>query len=69
MTHLTLASWLAATPLHASITMSFDVLDGADPGAPSPPGLVVVDLAVQVSQDDAFHAAGIFALTSNGANF
>jgi len=47
--------------------MSIDVLDGNDPGAPSPAGMVVVDVGVDVSSNDWFVSAGIVGRTFNGA--
>lgn len=62
-----MAGWAVAAPLPASITMSIDVLDGNDPGAPSPTGLVVVDVGVDVSANDWFVSAAIVGRTFNGA--
>lgn len=56
-----------ATPLQASITMSIDILDASDPGGPAPAGMVIVDIAVDVSDSDWFMTAGIIGNTFNGA--
>src|SRR4026208_1212730 len=61
------ALWVIAPPVSASITMSVDVLDGIDPGAPAPAGLVIVDISVDVSTNDWFVSAGIVGQTFNGA--
>jgi len=61
------AGWTVAAPLSASITMSIDVLDGNDPGAPAPVGLVVVDVGVDLSADDWLVSAGVIGRTFNGA--
>lgn len=59
---------LAVTPPSpASITMSLDILDGEEPGAPAPPGLVVVDVSVDVSKNDFFVGAAITGTVANGA--
>lgn len=57
-----------ATPLHASITMSIDILDASDPGGPAPAGMVIVDVGVDVSADDYLFSAGIYGETHNGAS-
>lgn len=51
------------------VSASFDVLDGADPGAPTPFGVIVIDCFVDVSNvpGSAWTAAGIRVVTRNGA--
>lgn len=61
---------LFASPIvTADISMSLDILDSGDPGGPAPAGLVVVDVAVDVSNTDWFVAGAIYAETANGAQF
>lgn len=63
--------WLASVPSSfAQLLAGFDILDGSDPGAPSPEGIVVVDFWVdEWWLQDRFTAAGIRAQTYNGATF
>jgi len=63
--------WLACVPSSsAQLLAGFDTLDGSEPGAPSPEGIVVVDFWVNEWWNlDRFTAAGIRAQTYNGATF
>src|SRR5262249_1973372 len=60
-------AWLSMAPASASIDVTIDKLDIGD-GVPLPPAnLVVVDLYVAVSPDDAWTASQLHGETSNGA--
>lgn len=52
------------------VSATIDILDGADPGAPTPPAVVVIDGFVDVQNiaGSAWTASGIRVVTSNGAS-
>ncbi|HEX5051937.1 MAG TPA: hypothetical protein VFZ65_09210 [Planctomycetota bacterium] len=56
-----------ATFATAQVTLTVDRLDGADPGAPAPANIVVVDVFADVATTDTWTAAGLRATTANGA--
>jgi hypothetical protein len=57
------------TAMGQIVSATFDILDGADPGAPTPFGVVVIDGFVDVNNvaGGAWTASGIRCVTSNGA--
>lgn len=59
-------AFAVAAPAAASITPTLDKLDASD-GIPLPPShLVVIDLQVEVTADDAWAATGIYGEPANG---
>lgn len=64
---LAVAVALAAASSAGIVLSPIDVLDGVDPGAPSPAGTIVVDIGVDVTADDWFAVAAIAGRTYNGA--
>lgn len=58
---------MVATVGSAQVVVSVDRLDGSEPGTPVPPNLVVVDVHVDVATTDAWVAAGMRGIASNGA--
>lgn len=61
------AVFLAAQVATADISVSVDKLDPSDGIPMPPPDLVVIDVAIDVSDADAFAGIGVHAVTSNGA--
>ncbi|MBK8975696.1 MAG: hypothetical protein IPM29_07205 [Planctomycetes bacterium] len=59
--------WCVYANAVASVVLAVDRLDGADPGAPAPANLVVVDVFADVAPTDTWTAAGLRATTANGA--
>lgn len=53
----------------SSITATVDKLDPSDGVPVPPPSMLIVDLSVDASDDDAFAGIGINAVTQNGAEF
>ena len=49
------------------VSASLDILNGADAGAPSPAGVIVIDGFVDIATTDVWTAAGIRVTTANGA--
>lgn len=67
---LTIVAMLAAAAAgaaNAQVSLSVDRLDGADPGAPAPAGLVVFDVLADVATTDTWTATGLRASAANGA--
>src|SRR4029453_18258923 len=67
---LTIVAMLAAAAAgaaNAQVALSVDRLDGADPGAPAPAGLVVFDVLADVAPTDPWTATGLRASLANGA--
>ena len=62
-----LATLATCATAFGSITVTLDVLDPGDGGAQPPPGVVVVDVFVDVSADDYWTAAGLRGVALNGA--
>jgi hypothetical protein len=67
---LTIVAMLAAAAAgaaNAQVALSVDRLDGADSAVPVPAGRVVVDVFADVAATDTWTAAGLRAVTTNGA--
>ncbi|MBI5864082.1 MAG: PEP-CTERM sorting domain-containing protein [Planctomycetes bacterium] len=49
------------------VSATLDVLSAGDPGAPTPPGVIVLDGFVDVAATDVWTVAGVHCMTYNGA--
>src|SRR5262245_41463657 len=60
---------VGGTAMGQIVAASLDILDGADAGAPTPAGVIVIDGFVDVNNaaGSAWTASGIRCVTSNGA--
>jgi hypothetical protein len=67
LTIVAMLATAAAGVARAQVSLSVDRLDGADPGAPAPASLVVVDVLADVATTDTWTAAGLRATVANGA--
>jgi hypothetical protein len=47
--------------------ISVDILDSAEPGGPTPAGILTIDVFVDIDATDAWTASGIRAIAQNGA--
>jgi hypothetical protein len=56
----------ACAPVAADL-VTVDILSGAEPGAPTPAGILSIDVFVDIDATDTWTAAGIRAVASNGA--
>src|SRR5262245_36628339 len=62
-----LAAALVTPATLGQAVMSADRLDGAEPGTPVPPNIVIIDVFVDVATTDVWTASGLHGITSNGA--
>jgi hypothetical protein len=60
---------VGGTAMGQIVSATLDILDGADPGAPTAPGVIVIDGSVDVNNvaGSAWTASGVRCVTSNGA--
>lgn len=66
---LVAVAYLCVARSYAIPSVSLDILSEGDPGYPPPPGLVIVDVFVDVDDTDYFMAGAISAVAINGAQF
>lgn len=59
---------VGGTAMGQIVSASLDILDGADAGAPTPAGVIVIDGFVDVASTDVWTASGVRCVTSNGAS-
>ncbi len=58
---------VGGTAMGQIVGATLDILDGADAGAPTPAGVIVIDGFVDVASTDVWTASGVRCVTSNGA--
>ena len=58
---------MGGTAIGQVLTASMDILNGADAGAPSPAGVIVIDGFVDIAATDVWTAAGVRVTTFSGA--
>lgn len=59
---------VGGTAMGQIVGATLDILDGADVGAPTPAGVIVIDGFVDVASTDVWTASGVRCVTSNGAS-